>query len=61
MQIGERQQGDVADALAVRISKHYDERAAVLEYDGERPRQEAEVEALAAAWRPFTQTGDNRP
>ena len=61
VRIGERGRGDVADALALRISKHYDERAAILEYDGERPRQEAEVEALAAAWRPFTQTGDNRP
>ena len=42
----------------MRISAHYDERAAVLEYDGERPRQKAEAEALAAAWRPFTQPGD---
>ena len=59
MRIGERGRGDVAEALALRISEHYHERAAVLEYDGERPRQEAE--ALAAAWRPFTQPGDNRP
>ena len=58
MRIGERGRGDVAEALAVRISAHYDERAAVLEYDGERPRHEAEAEALAAAWRPFTQPGD---
>ena len=58
VRIGERGRGDVAEALAVRISAHYDERAAVLEYDGERPRQEAEAEALAAAWRPFTQPGD---
>ena len=42
VQIGERQQGDVAEALALRISEHYHERAAVLEYDGERPRAEAE-------------------
>ena len=27
--------------------------AAILEYDGERPRAKAEAEALAAAWRPF--------
>ena len=58
VRIGERGRGDVAEALALRISKHYDERAAILEYDGERPRQEAEAEALAAAWRPFTQPGD---
>ena len=58
VRIGERGRGDVAEALAVRISEHYDERAAVLEYDGERPRQEAEAEAQAAAWRPFTQPGD---
>ena len=58
VQIGERQQGDVAEALALRISEHYHEKAAVLEYDGERPRHEAE--AKAEAWRPFTQPG-NRP
>ena len=48
-----RERGDVAEALALRISEHYHERAAVLEYDGERPRAEAEADALAAAWRPF--------
>ena len=53
VRIGERGRGDVAEALALRISEHYRERAAVLEYDGERPRAEAEAEALAAAWRPF--------
>ena len=57
VRIGERGRGDVAEALALRISEHYHERAAVLEYDGERPRAEAEAEAeaeaLAAAWRPF--------
>ena len=50
VRIGERGRGDVAEALALRISEHYHERAAVLEYDGERPRAEAEAEALAAAW-----------
>ena len=60
VRIGERGRGDVAEALALRISEHYRERAAVLEYDGERPRTEAEAEAeaLAAAWRPFTRPGD---
>ena len=53
VRIGERGRGDVAEALALRISEHYHERAAVLEYDGARPRAEAEAEALAAAWRPF--------
>ena len=57
VQIGERgPQGDVAEALALRISEHYHERAAVLEYDGERPR--AEAEALAAAWLSLPLKGD---
>ena len=41
VRIGERGRGDVAEALALRISEHYHERAAVLEYDGERPRSSA--------------------
>ena len=60
VQIGERQQGDVAEVLALRISEHYHEKAAVLEYDGERPRHEAKAKAKAKAeaWRPFIQPGD---
>ena len=54
VRIGER--GDVAEALALRISEHYHERAAVLEYDGERPR--AEAEAQAAAWASLPLKGD---
>ena len=58
VRIGERGRGDVAEALALRISEHYHERAAVLEYDGERPRAEAEAEALAAAWASLPLKGD---
>ena len=51
VEIGERGRGDVADALATHISEVYEERTAIMEYDGELPREKAEAEAIRIAWK----------
>ena len=51
VKIGERRRGDVADVLKERIEDVYEERAAIMEYDGELPREKAEAEAIRIAWK----------
>ena len=62
VEIGERGNGDVADALAAHIAEVYEERAAIMEYDGELSRGEAEAEAIRLAWKtpPHAPDGSTR-